>query len=692
MTRVRWVRSGLLRFVASVCVVLSSQAGAAPAGAAPNAAAAAPAVTRIGVRAAPATVHVGSAVVVSGSVTPRVAGVPVVLQRLVGSRWVSLRSTPVSATGTFSVSLGATAPTATWQLRVARVAAKSARAGASATIPVRVTTAIFVVRAAATPATVPATSQAVVTGSVTPRAAGTVVLQSLQGQTWNNVTTGRLTSASTYRLSVVLPAGGYRLRVARPFTASVAGGASPIVTVTVTPPVKPPPPPLTVTSTVLPRGVTGRSYRAMLTATGGSGPYAWTVNGSLPGGLALTREGRLWGYPTAFGLSTVQVVARTAAGSIGAANLTITIKSAPSGTVWAWGDNENGQLGNGTYSIGEIGRTSVPMAVKGLMRVTTLAAAGETAYALLSDGTVWSWGAGTVGQLGNGKPYTYPNAGLIKGLTEVTAIATTGGTGYALRADGTVWAWGDNSEGQLGNGTVTKASYSPGQVSVLTGIVAIAAGGFSGYALKADGTVWSWGDNRYLQLGVGPTPAKALLPMQVGGLSGATAIAGGWFGAYALRADGTVRSWGTNNFGQLGTGTTASSGVPVPVSGLTDATAIAAGSYDGYALRADGTVQAWGDNGNAQIGNGTTTPAPVPVQVSGLTGVTAIAGGSSACYSIGTDRTAQAWGKNVNGELGSGSFTPASLVPVKVTGLANVIAVAGGSFSGYALTQVVEVI
>jgi alpha-tubulin suppressor-like RCC1 family protein len=196
---------------------------------------------------------------------------------------------------------------------------------------------------------------------------------------------------------------------------------------------------------------------------------------------------------------------------------------------------------------------------------------------------------------------------------------------YATTTSG-LFAWGDNDYGQLGTGTTTNyiPSYIPVQVSGLTGVTAIAGGRGHSLALKGDGTVWAWGDN-------------SSTPGQVNNLTGVTAIAAGGGHNLALKGDGTVWAWGYNPNGQLGTGTTTiSSTIPVQVSGLTGVTAIAAGGNHSLAPKGDGSVWAWGYDQHGQLGNGTATDSSTPVQVSGLTGVTAIAAGEEHSLALGT--------------------------------------------------------
>jgi alpha-tubulin suppressor-like RCC1 family protein len=355
------------------------------------------------------------------------------------------------------------------------------------------------------------------------------------------------------------------------------------------------------------------------------------------------------------------------------ASVTAAATSAPgTGTVAAWGRNFQGGLGNGTTT-----QSSVPVTVSGLSGVTAIAGGYDLGYALRSDGTVWAWGKNRYGELGNGTGTDSSVPVPVSGLTRVTAIASGYLHGYALRSNGTVWEWGSNG------------STVPVLVKGLSGVTAIAGGYYAGYALRSDGTVWAWGTDNYGALGTG-TETLCCAPAQVSGLTGVTAIASMGLSAYALRSDGTVWAWGFNDTGGLGNGTTTHSNVPVQVSGLTGVTAIASGFTTGYALREDGTVRAWGSNSQGDLGDGTTTSSSVPVQVSGLSGVTAIAGGGTdsggvnSGYALRSDGTVWAWGVNWYGQLGDGSTTSSS-VPVHVSGLTGVTAIAGGHVSAYAL-------
>ena len=239
------------------------------------------------------------------------------------------------------------------------------------------------------------------------------------------------------------------------------------------------------------------------------------------------------------------------------------------------------------------------------------------------------------------------------------------------------YAWGGNSNGQLGDGTTTGHN-TPAQVTGLSGVTAVAGGWLHSMALKNDGTVSSWGYNQQGQVGDG-TFTQRNTPVQVSGLGGVTAVAAGYWHSLALKNDGTVWAWGNNTYGQLGAGGFEST-TPVQVTGLSGVTAIATGWFHSLALKNDGTVWAWGRNMFGQLGDGTTTSRNTAAAVTGLSGITAITGGEDYSLALKNDGTAWAWGANYNGQLGvDNGTTPRSLTPVRVAGLSGVTAIAGGA-------------
>jgi len=312
------------------------------------------------------------------------------------------------------------------------------------------------------------------------------------------------------------------------------------------------------------------------------------------------------------------------------------------GNVWGWGNNKYGALGDGSVAA-----SARPVQVPGLDAPAVATATGNSdAVALLSGGEVYSWGNNTSGQLCNGAKGGYtttaaPASALMSALppgVTVTAVAAGGNKAYFLLSDGTVMACGSNADGQLGSDSAKSYSDRPVQVAgvggegVLSGVTAITAGNLFGGALLSDGTVVSWGNNAYGQLGDGTT-TDSPVPVAVTGLTDGitSAVVQISYGgnktsnghAMALLSDGNVMTWGDNASGQLGDGRTRNSSVPVLVSGLSDGTtrdvtAIAAGGRHSMALLSDGNVMTWGNNAEGQLGDGTTSNSSVPVQVTGL--------------------------------------------------------------------------
>lgn len=294
----------------------------------------------------------------------------------------------------------------------------------------------------------------------------------------------------------------------------------------------------------------------------------------------------------------------------GNGNFTLVLRD---NSVWAWGRNASGQLGDGTTQ-----NRNAPVQVTGLDNVIAIACGENHAVALKNDNTVWAWGSNLFGQLGNGKNENSSIPVQVTGLDNVTAIACGENHTIALRDDRTVWTWGFNNNGQLGDGT-TADKKTPTQVPGTDEFKGISAGGNFSLAIRNDGTVWSWGKNDEGQLGDGTTTERNT-PVQVSNLGNISIVAGGKSHGIALRGDGTVWTWGRNNEGQLGDGTNDNRINRVKVPGFDTVSAIAAGGNHTIVLRGNGTIRTWGDNSQGQLGDGTSTNRNTPVQTKGLWG------------------------------------------------------------------------
>jgi alpha-tubulin suppressor-like RCC1 family protein len=328
-----------------------------------------------------------------------------------------------------------------------------------------------------------------------------------------------------------------------------------------------------------------------------------------------------------------------------------------------------------------------------------------------TPGAVYAWFDNDSGQLGIGKCCVQydsqtPVATLMPSGT--TSIATAAGQSHSLvvTSTGAVYAFGFNGRGQLGNGTKTNSD-APVQTSMPAGVTAsaVAAGWDQSLALTSTGAVYAWGYNVFGQLGIGTTKNKnSLVPVLVHLPSGetVTAIAAGQYHCLALTSTGAVYAWGFNGFGQLGNGTTTNSSLPqlVPLPAGVKVTAVGAGDNHSLVVTSTGAVYAFGKNNFGQLGNGTTTNSTVPLLVQLPTGVAAtavVAGGVSptakvpgADYSLALTSTGAvyAWGGGGNGQLGTGGTTNSG-VPVLTqlpTGVVATAIGAGPNF-GHALTS-----
>lgn len=343
-----------------------------------------------------------------------------------------------------------------------------------------------------------------------------------------------------------------------------------------------------------------------------------------------------------------------------------------SGASVCWGINQQSYLQLGTTTPEEF--FPLPIRPMGLEdNALNVSYGGSHGCVINTLGETWCWGDGFYGQLGDGLDYHYGFPVQVVNFANPSFVSAGANTTCGVNTAGQAYCWGLGGYGQMGNGTNTNENYSPVAVTIGT-LSKISVGGASQVcAITTEGAAFCWGADTWGQLGNGAPLANSNLPVQVTGLVNGTMadIAGGGRFTCGLTVGGGVKCWGYNGDGELGNNSTTNSPVPVDVSGLASGvSAIAAGDYHACALlTADGSVKCWGYNGYGQIGDGTIdTNRLVPVPVVGLSApAVAISGGGNHTCAVLNDGSMQCWGYNSEGQLGVGDDDPdIALTPMTV--------------------------
>jgi alpha-tubulin suppressor-like RCC1 family protein len=357
------------------------------------------------------------------------------------------------------------------------------------------------------------------------------------------------------------------------------------------------------------------------------------------------------------------------------------------GNTWLWGQNSNGQLGDNTITD----KSSPVQTVAGGTNWKQVAAGGfyHTA-AIKTDGTLWTWGQNTYGQLGNNTAASKSSpVQTVAGGTNWKTVA--GGLRHtaAIKTDGTLWTWGFNVYGSLGDNTVTSKSSPVQTVAGGTNWKQVAGGFYQTAAIKTDGTLWTWGYNLYGQLGDNTITSKSS-PVQTvaGGTNWKQVVCGAQHTA-AIKTDGTLWTWGYNLYGQLGDNTITDKSSPVQtVAGGTNWKQVAVGLYHTAAIKTDGTLWLWGWNNFGQLGDNTTADKSSPVQtVAGGTNWKQVDGGFYHTAAIKTDGTLWTWGYNLTGQLGDNTTAHKSSPVQTVAGGTNWKQVADGGYHTIAIIE-----
>ena len=318
------------------------------------------------------------------------------------------------------------------------------------------------------------------------------------------------------------------------------------------------------------------------------------------------------------------------------------------GSLWMWGSNSFGALGNGTY----MATRNAP--IKIMENVKAISLGSQYSGAIKEDGSLWMWGNNSYGKLGDGtnKDRNTP----VKIMENVKAISLGDYHSGAIKEDGSLWTWGSNSFGELGDGA-NKDRNTP--VKIMENVKAISLGGDHSGAITKDGSLWMWGDNRNGKLGDGTNKNRST-PVKV--MENVKAISLGWLHSGAIKEDGSLWMWGSNSFGELGDGTNKDRNTPVKV--IENAKAISLGSQYSGLIKEDGSLWMWGHNGNGELGDGTNENKNTPVKI--MENIKSVNFGGYHSGAIKEDGSLWMWGDNDFGQLGNGT-TVDSMHPINIT-------------------------
>ena len=422
--------------------------------------------------------------------------------------------------------------------------------------------------------------------------------------------------------------------------------------------------------------------------------------------LAVKTDGTLWswGRNQAGQLGLSDTIYRSSPVQIGSlSNWSITSSGVyhcmaikTDGTLWAWGLNGNGQLG-----INNQNNRSSPVQIGALTNWLSICTGYSSSVALKTDGTIWAWGYNIGGQLGDNtvldksspvqvgtKPNwkSLPSSGGTNNTAYALTIPAGASTWTAPSQANYLWTWGSNNYGQLGLNLTGTASYrsSPTQIG-LTQFLSVSGSYQSLSGIRPNGTIWTWGRNDYGQAGQNSLVNTTISsPVQVGALTDWAVSNTGLGHTLALKTNGTLWAWGYNIGGQLGKNDVISRSSPVQVGNLTTWSKIYVGSYHSVAIKTDNTFWTWGLNGNGQLGLGNVVYRLSPVQIDLSTNWASASLGTYNTIAVKTDGTLWSWGRNIYGGLGLGNTVDRSS-PVQIGALTNWLSVAANGYNTIAV-------
>jgi alpha-tubulin suppressor-like RCC1 family protein len=341
------------------------------------------------------------------------------------------------------------------------------------------------------------------------------------------------------------------------------------------------------------------------------------------------------------------------------------------GGLWVWGSNDFGILGDNTI----VSKSSPVQTVSGGTNWKLVASGNYHTAAIKTDGTLWSWGAGTSGELGNNAITSRSSpVQTISGGTDWKQVAAGGSFTAAIKTNGTLWLWGYGYQGRLGNNSTLSRSSPVQTVAGGNNWKQVSCGRDHAGAVKTNGTLWLWGANGYYgQLGDNTTINKSSPVQTVSGGTNWKQVSCAMLHTAAIKTDGTLWLWGAGDSGQLGDNAITRKSSPVQtVAGGTNWKQVSIWYYTSTAIKTDGTLWCWGSGGNGNHGDNTRTNKSSPVQtISGGTNWKQVSCGENNVAAIKTDGTLWGWGKGFPGALGDNTTVSKSSPVQTVAGGTN---------------------
>jgi alpha-tubulin suppressor-like RCC1 family protein len=343
-----------------------------------------------------------------------------------------------------------------------------------------------------------------------------------------------------------------------------------------------------------------------------------------------------------------------------ATGYSFTIAKTPQGQLYTAGSNNYGQLGNGTSGTGTENSTFQQV---GTDTWSTMAAGDYHALAVKTKGTLWAWGGNSQGELGDGTNIN-KNSPIQIGTDSNWSSVTAGyDFSLAIKTDGTLWAWGDNFYGELGLGTHGPAADTnfPQQVGTDTDWRMVSAGSQHVIAIKNNGTLWVWGRNEVGELGLGFNQIPKYSPTQLGTANNWETAAAGEYLSAAIKTDHSIWTWGDNSGGAIGDNTTTDRVAPVRV-GITGSWEKVSNGHHMVAIQSNGSLWSWGSNMFGQVGNNSFVNRKTPVQIGSNTNWQVIAASANDTLAINALGELYGIGLNIGGQLGDGTTTDHSVL------------------------------